>query len=124
MVVIGRREPVLAAFSERDSASHPKLASLLDSHSVEGQHSSERRLHVAEEFELRAKLANDLCVQDRRFRVETASLGERKQPLNVVVSLFRLVVRPTMNLSKKAPAVVGPSADGFCLPLHTPRITC
>jgi hypothetical protein len=79
-------------------------------HPVEGQHSPERRLRVAEEFEPQPKLANGLRVQDRRFRVETASLGQWKQPLDIVVSQFQLVVRPTINLSKKAPAVVGPSA--------------
>jgi hypothetical protein len=50
--------------------------------------------------------------------------------MNVVVSLFQLVVRPTMNLSKKAPAVVGPSAGietqkvGFVFHCVPARITC
>ena len=108
--MIGGRVPVLLTVSEKEGAGHRQRSGLLNRHPVKSQHAPKRSLHIAAEFGLRPKLANGRRAQDRSFWVESTSIGQRKQPLDVVVSAFWFVVRSSQNLAKKSATVVGANA--------------
>ena len=89
MVVVARREPIGRSLRKEGSTHDEGRVRLIYLQTVEGEHADERAVQVLLEVEASAKLLNGLWVEDGSMEIKSASFGQRKEPLDIVVSGFQ-----------------------------------
>jgi hypothetical protein len=102
--VIPRPQPVPRSFGITPRPRYDTLAPLQP---VELQHAQEGSPHPFAQLRALAKFSNRSAVQERSAGIHRTRLGQREQPLDVVVNRFQTIVRPTLNLREETPAVIG-----------------
>ena len=98
------REPIAGALGEGLRA-HDSVAD--ERQAIKVQHDAERTLDIPAQRVVLLESLYRLRVEQRRGGIERAPLGQRKEPLDVVVHTLELIMRVAPDVGDRAVAVVG-----------------